>query len=91
MIQVATLRACWRKFGVDAVRRLSVSSSVSQQSQEKPEKIEVFIDDKPVWVEPGTTVLQVSTKIYRELTLREKNQEFCGVNHSEQSLRILSA
>lgn len=25
-----------------------------------PEKIEVFIDDKPVMVEPGTTVLQVS-------------------------------
>lgn len=24
-----------------------------------PEKIEVFIDDKPVMVEPGTTVLQV--------------------------------
>lgn len=24
-----------------------------------PEKIEVFIDDKPVMVEPGTTILQV--------------------------------
>lgn len=24
-----------------------------------PEKIEVFVDDQSVWVEPGTTVLQV--------------------------------
>ena len=24
-----------------------------------PEKIEVFVDDKPVYVEPGTTILQV--------------------------------
>ena len=27
-----------------------------------PEKIEVFIDDKPVMVEPGTTILQVNAK-----------------------------
>lgn len=26
-----------------------------------PEKIEVFIDDKPVLVDPGTTILQVIT------------------------------
>lgn len=25
-----------------------------------PEKIEIFIDDKPVLVDPGTTILQVS-------------------------------
>lgn len=25
-----------------------------------PEKVEVFVDDKPVLVEPGTTLLQVS-------------------------------
>lgn len=24
-----------------------------------PEKVEVFVDDKPVYVEPGTTMLQV--------------------------------
>lgn len=29
-----------------------------------PEKIEVFIDDQPVMVEPGTTVLQVGAGIY---------------------------
>ena len=28
-------------------------------STSAPEKVEVFIDDKPVLVEPGTTVLQV--------------------------------
>jgi NADH dehydrogenase (ubiquinone) Fe-S protein 1 len=27
-----------------------------------PEKIEVFIDDQPVMVLPGTTVLQVNNK-----------------------------
>lgn len=27
-----------------------------------PEKIEVFVDDQSVWVEPGTTVLQVEIK-----------------------------
>lgn len=27
-----------------------------------PEKIEVFVDDKSVWVEPGTTVLQVNMR-----------------------------
>lgn len=29
----------------------------------KPDKIEVFIDDKPVYVEPGTTVLQAAAQI----------------------------
>lgn len=34
--------------------------SYAAQAQPPPEKIEVFIDDKPVQVLPGTTILQVS-------------------------------
>lgn len=33
----------------------------------KPEKIEIFIDDKPVHVEPGTTVLQAAAMIGIEI------------------------
>ncbi|XP_018332489.1 NADH-ubiquinone oxidoreductase 75 kDa subunit, mitochondrial isoform X2 [Agrilus planipennis] len=33
----------------------------------KPEKIEVFIDDKPVYVEPGTTILQAAALIGIEI------------------------
>lgn len=33
----------------------------------KPEKIEVFIDDNPVYVEPGTTVLQAAAMIGIEI------------------------
>ena len=33
----------------------------SQSTTAAPEKIEVFVDDKPVMVEPGITVLQAST------------------------------
>lgn len=33
----------------------------------KPEKIEIFIDDKPVYVEPGTTVLQAAAMIGIEI------------------------
>lgn len=33
----------------------------------KPEKIEVFIDDKPVMVEPGTTVLQAAALVGVEI------------------------
>lgn len=33
----------------------------------KPEKIEVFIDDKPVLVEPGTTVLQAAELVGVEI------------------------
>lgn len=40
-----------------------------KQSSEvkKPEKIEIFIDDKPVHVEPGTTVLQAAAMIGIEI------------------------
>lgn len=33
----------------------------------KPEKIEVFIDDQPVLVDPGTTVLQAAAQIGVEI------------------------
>lgn len=33
----------------------------------KPEKVEVFIDDKPVYVEPGTTVLQAAAMVGVEI------------------------
>lgn len=29
-----------------------------------PEKIEVFVDEQSVWVEPGTTVLQVKMEFW---------------------------
>ena len=36
-------------------------SARRQATQAAPELVEVFIDDRPVLVEPGTTVLQVRT------------------------------
>lgn len=36
------------------------SRSYSSPVPADPEKVEVFINDKPVYVAPGTTVLQVS-------------------------------
>lgn len=38
--------------------KLSIRATASTPAK-APEKIEVFVDDKSVWVEPGTTVLQV--------------------------------
>lgn len=38
-------------------------SAVRGTATKAPEKIEVFIDDKPVLVDPGTTVLQVITSL----------------------------
>lgn len=40
-------------------RTLYTSAVVSSAQPAKPEKIEVFVDDIPVQVLPGTTVLQV--------------------------------
>ncbi|CAG9857793.1 unnamed protein product [Phyllotreta striolata] len=45
---------------------LSVASRY-QSDQKKPDKIEVFIDDKPVLVEPGTTVLQAAAMVGVEI------------------------
>lgn len=35
----------------------------ADQVQSQPDKVEVFIDDKPVHVLPGTTVLQVNMNL----------------------------
>lgn len=46
------------------------STAVQQQQQkqqQQPEKIEVFIDDQPVLVEPGTTVLQAAAMVGVEI------------------------
>ncbi|XP_072944690.1 NADH-ubiquinone oxidoreductase 75 kDa subunit, mitochondrial [Epargyreus clarus] len=37
------------------------------EAQTQPEKVEVFIDDKPVYVPPGTTVLQAAAEIGVEI------------------------
>lgn len=40
------------------------TTAVAAQTPAKaPEKIEVFVDDIPVHVEPGTTILQVSYQL----------------------------
>ena len=41
----------------------STSRTQSNAPAKAPEKIEVFIDDQPVLVAPGTTVLQVKKDI----------------------------
>ncbi|KAF4517746.1 hypothetical protein B566_EDAN002951 [Ephemera danica] len=43
-----------------AAHRCLVRSSATQAPAAAPEKVEVFIDDKPVLVDPGTTVLQAA-------------------------------
>ncbi len=41
------------------VSRQLVAPASSRMQSTAPEKIEVFVDDKSVLVDPGTTVLQV--------------------------------
>lgn len=48
-------------------KHVCVLSRDSSNVAKKPEKIEVFIDDKPVLVEPGTTVLQAAALIGIEI------------------------
>lgn len=43
---------------------LAVQRTQSTNVAKAPEKIEVFVDDKSVLVDPGTTVLQVCTQCY---------------------------
>ncbi len=43
-------------FSVTVLVRRNAATAATQQ---KPEKIEVFVNDKKVLVDPGTTVLQV--------------------------------
>lgn len=42
-----------------SIPQVSRALSARCNSTGAPEKIEVFIDDQPVLVDPGTTVLQV--------------------------------
>lgn len=46
---------------------LYVVTRSSADVAKKPDKIEVFIDDKPVMVEPGTTVLQAAALVGVEI------------------------
>ena len=39
--------------------------STAVEPKKEPEKVEVFVDGKPVYVEPNTTVLQVNTPVSR--------------------------
>lgn len=71
-----------QKIAAAAFRTTAVAA---QTPAKAPEKIEVFVDDIPVHVEPGTTILQVSNgvsktslkpKRYRLLRLQElKSQD----------------
>ncbi|XP_046969797.1 NADH-ubiquinone oxidoreductase 75 kDa subunit, mitochondrial [Vanessa cardui] len=40
---------------------------LANQVQAQPDKIEVFIDDKPVYVPPGTTILQAAAQVGVEI------------------------
>lgn len=46
------------------------ASSSAATPAKAPEKIEVFVDDQSVLVEPGTTVLQVSFSHFDTVQLR---------------------
>lgn len=48
-------------------KQLSVITRAQSDQAKKPAKIEVFIDDKPVMVEPGTTVLQAAAMVGVEI------------------------
>ncbi|KAL0274810.1 UNVERIFIED_CONTAM: hypothetical protein PYX00_002845 [Menopon gallinae] len=57
-LTVPLYRALGAQFFYNAVRGTATNA---------PEKIEVFIDDKPVMVEPGTTVLQAAAMVGVEI------------------------
>lgn len=48
-------------------KHIYVAARTQSNEVKKPEKIEVFIDDKPVYVEPGTTVLQAAALVGVEI------------------------
>ncbi|EFA09221.1 NADH-ubiquinone oxidoreductase 75 kDa subunit, mitochondrial [Tribolium castaneum] len=48
-------------------KHITVLSRAASDVAKKPEKIEVFIDDQPVLVEPGTTVLQAAALVGVEI------------------------
>lgn len=57
MLRVPVTRALalGARFPVQTIVRTSATTPAKV-----PEKIEVFVDDQPVMVDPGTTVLQVN-------------------------------
>lgn len=57
LIKALALGAPGKGASMATPRNLSAAAPVPAKA---PQKIEVFIDDKPVMVEPGTTVLQVN-------------------------------
>lgn len=65
MLRVAVSKAlCGAKPGP---KHLFVATRGAGDVAKKPEKIEVFVDDKPVLVEPGTTVLQAAALVGVEI------------------------
>ncbi|CAK1555738.1 unnamed protein product [Leptosia nina] len=48
-------------------RAAPIAAKRYAQVQAQPEKVEVFIDDKPVYVPPGTTVLQAAAMVGVEI------------------------
>ncbi|KAH6923608.1 hypothetical protein HPB50_003234 [Hyalomma asiaticum] len=61
------LRASFRPL-VQGAHPLRTAACLQQQKEQaKPEKIEVFIDDQPVLVDPGTTVLQAAAMVGVEI------------------------
>lgn len=61
------LRASFRPLVQTALPLRTAACLQQQKQQAKPEKIEVFIDDRPVLVDPGTTVLQAAAMVGVEI------------------------
>lgn len=55
--------------GAKSTTKLCITTARTSSSDvtKKPEKIEVFIDDQPVLVDPGTTVLQAAALVGVEI------------------------
>ncbi|XP_049275655.1 NADH-ubiquinone oxidoreductase 75 kDa subunit, mitochondrial-like isoform X2 [Rhipicephalus sanguineus] len=61
------LRASFRPLVQGALPLRTAACLQQQKQQAKPEKIEVFIDDQPVLVDRGTTVLQAAAMVGVEI------------------------
>uniref|UniRef100_A0A023FXY1 NADH-ubiquinone oxidoreductase 75 kDa subunit, mitochondrial n=1 Tax=Amblyomma parvum TaxID=251391 RepID=A0A023FXY1_AMBPA len=61
------LRGSFRPLVQNALPLRTAACLQQQKQQAKPEKIEVFIDDRPVLVDPGTTVLQAAAMVGVEI------------------------
>lgn len=65
MLRLTFLKAT--RAGKISPKHLTALSKAYSDGAKKQEKIEVFIDDKSVMVEPGTTVLQAAAMIGIEI------------------------